>query len=628
MEFFKGYVETKDKQSIEKFKGRTKFKSYDEVKHLDEFAGILDERTILIDIDDFEQSEILLDIVDDLQLRCRVYETTRGKHFVFINTDVSKCATHTKLACGLVADIKVGVKNSYEVLKYNGKEREIIYDKLDDEDYQELPKWLKPIKTKQDFLDMSDGDGRNQALFNYILTLQSNGFTVDEAKECIEIINKYILKKSLSKSELEVILREESFAKPTFFKDKVFLFDEFAKYMKNTLNIIKIDNQLHIYRDGVYVNGSIGIEAEMIKLIPNLNKAKRSEVMSYLELLILENTDRSDAKFIAFKNGVYDIEKDEFIDFNPRMVITNKINHNYNPRAYSEIVDKTLDKLACHDKEIRSLLEEAFGYTFYRRNELRKAFVLTGEKHNGKSTYLDMILNVLGGENTSAVDLGELGDRFKTAMLFGMLANIGDDIGDEFIVNPAIFKKLVSGDRVNVEFKGKDPFDFSSYAKLLFSANNMPRIKDRTGAVIDRLIMIPFNAKFTSQDPDFDPYIKYKLRQDEAVEYFITLGIKGLKRVLTNQGFTTSEVVEKELEAYNEDNNPILLFFKELNATDIENQPTKDVYARYSLFCSENGFTAMSNIEFSKQVKSYFEVEIINKSIKGTKYRIFTKTLK
>lgn len=625
MEFFKGYVATKDKQSIEKFKGRKKFKSYDEVKDLDEFAGILDEQTILIDIDDFEQSEILLDIVDDMQLRCRVYATSRGKHFVFINTDVNKCYTHTKLACGLEADIKVGVKNSYEVLKFEGKEREIIYDKLDDEDYQQVPKWLNPIKTKQDFLEMEDGDGRNQALFNYILTLQSNGFSVDQSKECIRIINKYILKKSLSESELDVILREEAFAMPSFFKEKVFLFDVFAKYLKNNLHIVKIDNQLHIYQNGIYMNGHNAIEAEMIKIIPNLNKSKRSEVLSYLDILIVENTNRSDAKFIAFKNGIYDIEEDKFIDFDPSMVVTNRINHNYNPQAYSQVVDKTLDKLACQDKDIRLLLEEAVGYTFYRRNELRKAFILTGEKHNGKSTYLDMILNLLGEENTSAVDLGELGDRFKTVGLFGKLANIGDDIGDEFIVNPAIFKKLCSGDRVNVEYKGQDPFDFNSYAKLLFSANNMPRIKDRTGAVIDRLIMIPFNAKFTPNDPDFDPYIKYKLRQSEAVEYLILLGIKGLKRVLANQKFTTGEAVKKELDAYNEDNNPILLFFKELNDFDIVNQPTKDVYLRYGVFCSDNGFTPMSNIEFSKQVKTRFEVEIINKSIKGTKYRIFVK---
>ena len=46
--FFRGYVETKDKQCVEKFKGRTDFKTYEQVKSLPEFAGILAEDTILV----------------------------------------------------------------------------------------------------------------------------------------------------------------------------------------------------------------------------------------------------------------------------------------------------------------------------------------------------------------------------------------------------------------------------------------------------------------------------------------------------------------------------------------------------------------------------------------------------
>lgn len=214
MELFKGYIMTQDKKCLEKFKNRNDFKTYDQVKSLPEFAGILGEHTVLIDIDDFDQSEILMNIVDDLQLRCRVYKTTRGKHFLFKNDGVDNCKTHTKLACGLVADIKVGVKNSYSILKYADKEREILYDKLDDEDYQELPKWLFPIKTNQNFLEMEEGSGRNQSLFNYILTLQSTDFSVEEARETIRILNKYILKEPLSDEELEVILRDEAFENP------------------------------------------------------------------------------------------------------------------------------------------------------------------------------------------------------------------------------------------------------------------------------------------------------------------------------------------------------------------------------------------------------------------------------
>ena len=225
MNLFKGYVPTKNKKCTMSFKDSdgSDLLTYDQVSKLPEYAGILSDDTILIDIDDKEQSDKLLKIVEEKELICRVYQTTKGKHFLFKNTTTSgdylqeTCKTKCQLACGLVKiDIKVGCRNSYSVLKFNDKERKILYDKLDDEEYQEVPKWLLPIKSRFDFSDLKSGDGRNQALFNYILTLQSNDFTVDECRECIRVINSYVLPDPLDESELEVILRDEAFQKPVF----------------------------------------------------------------------------------------------------------------------------------------------------------------------------------------------------------------------------------------------------------------------------------------------------------------------------------------------------------------------------------------------------------------------------
>ncbi len=384
MNLFKGYVPTRDKKCLTTFKNKTsdQLSTYEQVKDLPEFAGILNDEIILIDIDESQEAEVLFKIIDDLQFRCRVYQTSRGMHFLFKNTIVETCKTHTKLACGLTADIKLGSRNSYSILKFDNKEREILYDKFDDEEYQELPKWLLPVKTKVDFINMQEGDGRNQSLFNYILTLQSAGFSAEEARECIHIINKYILKEPLKENELDVIIRDEAFQKPIFFEKNKFLFDKFANFLISQLHLIKINGQLRMYKDGVYIDGYNQIEAEMIKYIPNLNRQRRNEVLAYIEICITKNTQVSPADYIAFKNGIYNVKTDEFIDFNTDIIITNKINYNYNQNAYNEIVDKTLNKLACNDKEIRLLLEEVVGYCFYRRNELRKSFILIGDKSN------------------------------------------------------------------------------------------------------------------------------------------------------------------------------------------------------------------------------------------------------
>ena len=623
---FKNYVPTKDKKCTMSFKDKSadELLTLDQVKKYPEYAGVLDDNTVLIDVDDADASEILLSIVENQDLKCRVYKTTRGKHFLFKRGEMlDKCYTHQKTAIGIPVDVKSGNKNCYEVLKFNGREREILYDVLPGEDYDVLPKWLTIVPVKElSFLDMKSGDGRNQALFNYILTLQGNGFTVEDIKTCITIINNFVMKDPLDDKELSVIMRDDAFKKPVFFNKGNFLFDKFSVFMRNECHVIRINGNLHIYQNGVYVAGKNAIMSKMIEYIPTLKSSQRKEVLDYLELIVDEADYKDTSNYICFKNGIYDITTDELLPFSPEIIVTNKINHNYNPDATSEILETMLNNISCGDAGIRSLLEEMAGYCMYRRNELRKAFILTGDKKNGKSTYLDMVTRMLGDNNISALDLSDLCTTFRPAEIVGKLANIGDDIGDEFIKNPAIFKKVVSGDRITVEKKGADPFQFSNYAKLLFSANDIPRIKDKSGAVIDRLIIIPFNATFDKNSPDFDPFIKYKLRKPDVIEAFIQLALDGLCRVLTNQEFTTTEAVTKELEEYELNNNPVLLFFKEHNVID---QTSSGAYRDYRMFCVENNYNPMSQIEFSKTVRKTFGCRVEERKIDGKRVRVFVK---
>lgn len=623
---YKGYVETKGKASIEKLKNRTTWKTLDEVKDRPGYGGVLANDTILVDLDDGEQAEILMNIVEALQLNCKVVQTSRGKHFLFKNHTVDRNRTHVPLAVGLTADIKVGSKLSYEVLKVSGEERFVEWDIEPGEKYDELPKWLQPVRAAADFLDMSAGDGRNQALFNYILTLQANDFSVDDCRECIRILNQYVMKDPLDAAELEVILRDEAFQKPVFFLGSTFLFDKFATYLKNNSHVVKINSQLHIYQDGIYVNGYKHIEQTMIDMIPNLKKTQRREVLDYMEL-IAEEVTPSDARYIAFKNGIYDLVTDTLLPYSPEYVITNRIPWDYIPDAKSELAERTLNKLACDDPSIVALLQECIGYCFYRRNELGKAFILTGDKSNGKSTFLDVIKYMLGDENISALDLKELGDRFSTSMMFGKLANLGDDIGDDFLSGAQVstFKKIVTGNRIKAERKGQDPFEFNPYIKMLFSANDIPRMKDKTGAVLRRLVIIPFNATFTVNDPDFDPYIKYKLVEQETIEYLIRVGVEGLQRVIRQNHFTQSERVDREIKEYEEENNPIAGFIEDQGLDMIENQLTADVYKRYQVFCADNSLTPMSNIVFSKQINKRLGLTVKQRKISGQVKKLFIR---
>ena len=625
-DLYRGYIPLNGKAAAMPFKNKRDDELYtlDQVRHIQGYAGVLAQDTILIDVDETEPAERLLKIVREKELKCRVYKTTRGCHFLFKNGGrVESNKTHTMLAIGIEADIKLGSRASYEALKVDGVPRPLLYDAGT---YEVVPKWLTPVTTRIQLYDLGEADGRNNALFSYILPLQAAGMTVEECKETLNIINQYIFKVRLDEHEMATITRDASFEKQTFFTERgKFEFDRFAHWLVDTYSIIKIDGRLHIYKDGIYVPDETIIESCMIEEIRTLSDAQRKEVLKYLNILVLNNVKRSDARYIAFNNGIYDIFTDELLDFDPNFIITNKIPFDYNPNAESEIVDKTLNKLACNDTEVRALLEEMVGYCFYTRNELGKAFILIGDKSNGKSTFLDMITTTLGSDNVSSLDMNELDETFKTAELFGKLANIGDDIGDEFIPNSAIFKKLVTGNRVNVQRKFANPFDFNNYSKLLFSANNLPRIKDKTGAVQRRLVIIPFHATFSKNDPDYDPFIRYKLVEPKNIEYLIKCGISGLKRVLENQAFSECAQVNKELRDYEAVNNPITVFMDELDEEDVVNESTRDVYSKYQQYCLADNLQPMGLGEFSKAIKKKFGVEIVDRRVDGKRLRIFVK---
>ncbi|MBM7679540.1 P4 family phage/plasmid primase-like protein [Gracilibacillus alcaliphilus] len=212
--------------------------------------------------------------------------------------------------------------------------------------------------------------------------------------------------------------------------------------------------------------------------------------------------------------------------------------------------------------------------------------------------------------------------RFKTAELFGKLVNIGDDISKGYIKESSVFKKLSTGETLNVERKGKDPFDFTNYAKLIFSANEMPRINDYSDGLGRRLQIVPFKAKFSAKDDDYDPFITDKLLSDESMQYLLNVALKALHNLLENKQFTKSKAVESEMEKYQEENNPIISFINNEDI-DLERSVVKDIYDMYRLYCSDNGYQSVSNISFSKQIRQLFGFTTKQQKVDGKNKRIF-----
>lgn len=592
---------------------------YEDICNQNDYGATLLPGTIMVDIDDMNKAKKVLNIMQTSKVNCIVIQTTNGMHFHFKNTNIKSNKQHYYTPLGIKTETKYPHSNVVTPIKLNGKTRKVVYstDTLD-----KLPLWLIPLSKRFsiDFSKLQEGDGRNDTLFSYILTLQQQSLTKNEIREIIKVINQFILKEPVEDKELEVILRDKAFLKESFYLKGKLQYEKLAIYLIREHNVVKINDALHVYKDGYYTSDTDEIERIMLQYIVNSTRTPRIEVLRYLELKSQEVRMESPT-LISLNNGVLNLETKELVEFSPEYKIKNKIPVNYNPVAYSEIMDKTLNKICCNDKQLRSLVEEMVGYCLFRRNELGKCFILTGHGANGKSTLLDVIKRLIGKENISSVALNELNDRFRTFQLEGKLANIGDDISNAYIEDNSTFKKLVTGETVNVERKGKDPFDFENYSKLIFSCNEIPRINDLSDGLKRRIVFIPFNAKFSKSDPDYDPFIIDKLLSTKALEYLLKLALEGLNRILYNRAFTTPSVVEDTWDDYERRNNPILGFLEE---GKIENESTKDAYLQYQTYCSENGLKHLSRIAFSREICKHGYITKQSK-VNGKRISIFIK---
>lgn len=425
-----------------------------------------------------------------------------------------------------------------------------------------------------------------------------------------------------------------------------FLFFKFAEYLKVKYKVAKIDNELYQYNGKIYAKDE-EIQRFMIKEIPELSARQRKETMEYLKL-IAPIKNRNDRGLVAFGNGIYSVLEDKLYPFSPDFVITNEILWDYNPNSYSEIMDKTLDKFTCGEKDTRTLLEEMIGYIFFNKNELGKAFVIVGDKSNGKSTFLKILSYLLGKNNISALNLEDItNSRFRIYQVANKLLNIGDDIGSGYIPESENFKKLVTGDIITAEQKGKDPVEFSCYAKFIFSANEIPKIKDPTGATARRIIIIPFRNTFTQKDTDYDPYFLDKIKNKSCMEYLIKIGVEGLKRVLSNKKFSETKKTDELLDKFNKNNNPLFEFVEFLENDSpnpmkfdfiINNysclaifdgkfnlEHKENTLVGYKEWASKNGYKGISYNTFKDNMCKNFGLDIKQLRKIGKRQRYFVK---
>lgn len=330
------------------------------------------------------------------------------------------------------------------------------------------------------------------------------------------------------------------------------------KYGPLGYNVIS-DDQLRSYLHKqhahlIHVAATKGDKDGVKTLYKASTAAYITEVVKYMRREVFIQESNASPDHIYVNNGILDTRAGKLIDPTPDIFVATRIPVTFDPDATCPAIDHFIKDITTdngshiedgggshvkveHDPNDVLTLEEMFGYALEPTYFVKKAIILLGKRHSGKTTYFSVMHKFLGKSNVSTLDLYQFGDRFSVPMIVGKLANIGDDFGRSKLTTQAmgLLKQLTGNTSWNSTRKARtsDGIDYIANIKIYFGGNNLPSVTEFDDAFIDRWHILqfqnhyPINGKFRGT-----------LLTDSEMSGLLNKALLGLRRLRENEAFS------------------------------------------------------------------------------------------
>lgn len=571
---------------------------YTDLSKLKDAAILLNPETVVVDFDDHPEIGFkLLEKYPTLG-----FKTKRGLHLYYkrpvqINGHKVLLKNWVKklTVVGANVDYKTGNKTT-ATIKQNGKQRKMYGNLEMFDDLPPLPLELLPSRLKTVLAGMKEGS-RNSSLYSHLMTIRElYEIDYDTLNRIAHFINQDVFDSPLPEQDVNSLvtsvsekeIRENLYLDPSnMIITSEALADEFQIKFFNGSIFHKQDNYWINDR-----NKLLRKVDERIKLLPN--KWKQLVDLFPVKGELIEAADFP----IQFRNN-YMLDGADVIPMATKEFTPYFLDVEYDPDAYDKTVDDFLNFLVSDKKDLRFIVEELLGHILMTSGFPHKVFFLVGSSGaNGKSTFLEM-LNAFIGDLGLNLALEQFNDQTSVMELEGKLVNVGDDIDAGYMEKSMNFKTLASGNTIMVRPIYSKPYKLKNKATLIFTANEMPTFKDKSGGIARRIVVIPCENKVKKADPKIDE----KLSTDNAKSYLLNIALNAMQRINDNGGqLSSSETVAKVTEEYFVESDTILGYIAQ-DGVD-ENLTAKGVYDEYLKFCDEAGSKPYSQSRFTQRLKS------------------------
>lgn len=298
-----------------------------------------------------------------------------------------------------------------------------------------------------------------------------------------------------------------------------------------------------------------------------------SQVRTLLQAETAVNDDRlrflsEPLSVINCSNGELSIMNDGDLDFKPHRAesyLRQCLNVTYDPRAKCPEYDAALAGIFRESKSPKEMVRhwhELIGYLIQPRRDIPLIVILTGGGDNGKSVLMQTVVRLVGTELISAQRIENLdANRFAIANLLGKLVLLDDDVRSGVRLPDGELKKISEAKTVTGEYKHGSQFNFVVRSVPILLCNNTPSLADVSHGMLRRLMVVPFDRKFTDADKDVELFNRIWRKELSGV---LNRSLEGLERLIQrNMQFDEPQALRAAKSEWITQANPLPAFIEE-----------------------------------------------------------------
>ncbi len=346
-------------------------------------------------------------------------------------------------------------------------------------------------------------------------------------------------------------------------------------------------------------------------------------IVAQAEPLAKISLDRLDANYWLFnaQNGTIDLHTGELRPANKEDYLTVVAPVEYIPTAQSNLWDQFLNRIFDNNKNLITYLQRCIGYTLTGNTSEQTLFFCYGSGMNGKSTFLNVFMDVMAPYAAQA-DIEIFLSSFKPSKS-GHSEDIASLAGKRFVAASEIeegrrlavpkLKHLTGGERIRASHKHEREFEYEVTYKIWLNSNHKPDITDTTYSIWRRVKLIPFNVVIPVAEQD------KRLREKMKNEYpaILAWAVQGCLD-WQQSGLAEPREVTQAVAEYRQEQDVLSDFLKACCVLEPRNAECvishKGIYAGYEKWCEGNSMDPVTSRTFSRRLK---EKDTARKFISG-----------